>query len=57
MFDTSYGFDVAIGFTAYDSNREVILDPSIGELQFIAYEWGVNEDGESYVSRDIIPSY
>lgn len=32
VYDTSKGFDVAIGFTAYDNNKEIILDPSIGEL-------------------------
>ena len=57
VFDTSYGFDIAVGFTAYDGNREIILDPSIGELQFVSYEWGWDENGDSYVSRDIIPSY
>ena len=32
VYDTSKGFDIAIGFTAYDNNKEIILDPSIGEL-------------------------
>ena len=44
VYDTSKGFDLAIGFTAFDSNKEVILDPSIGELQFVAYEWGQDEN-------------
>ena len=48
---------MAIGFTAYDNNQEIILDPSIGELQYVAYEWGQDENNEEYVSRSIIPSY
>ena len=34
----------------------MILDKSIGELAFIAYEWGEDENGVSFVRRDKIPS-
>ena len=56
VFDHHSGLDLAIGFTAYDSEREVILDKSIGELAFIAYVWGEDENGVGYVRRDKIPS-
>ena len=57
VFDAEQGLEVAIGFTAYDNNREVILDKSIGELAFIAYEWGEDEAGNVFVKRERIPSY
>ena len=40
IFDYSKGFNLAVAFTAYDSNPEPILDPTIGELVFNHYEWG-----------------
>ena len=55
-FDDSYifgyedGLNVAVAFTAYDSETEPILDKSYGELLFRAYEWGYDpEDGSSFV--------
>ena len=39
------GLNFAAAFTAFDSVREPILDRSIGELVFKAWEWGENEDG------------
>ena len=56
VFDHHSGLDLAVGFTAYDSEREVILDKSIGELAFIAYVWGEDENGVSFVRRDKIPT-
>ena len=56
VFDHHSGLDLAIGFTAYDSEREVILDKSIGELAFIAYVWGEDENGVGFLKRDKIPS-
>lgn len=41
IFDSSHGFNVAAAFTAFDSNTEVILDPTYGELVFMHYYWGV----------------
>ena len=37
--------NVAVAFTAYDSETEPILDPSYGELVFNHYNWGVDSDG------------
>lgn len=49
--------NLAVGLTAYDAEREYILDKSIGELNFMAYEWGEDENGEVYVRKNIIPSH
>ena len=42
------GFNIAVAFSAYDSEREPILDPSIGELYFAVAAWGIeiDENGE-----------
>ena len=56
VFDYSVGLNLAVGFTAYDNEREIILDETIGELAFIAYEWGEKPDGTFYVTREKIPS-
>ena len=45
MFNYNNGFNIAVGFTAYDSNTEPILEPSIGELVFNHFTWGEMEDG------------
>ena len=58
VFDAEQGLELAVGFTAYDNNREWILDKSIGELAFIAYEWGEDkETGDVFVKRERIPSH
>ena len=56
IFDNSQGLDLAVGFTAYDNNKEIILDKSIGELIFVAYYWGEDEEGNGFVKRDRLPS-
>ena len=38
-------FYIAAAFTAFDSETEYILDPSYGELVFMHYYWGIQEDG------------
>ena len=47
IFDYEQGFNVAVAFSAYDSEREPILDPSIGELYFAVAKWGsrIDENG------------
>ena len=47
----------AVGFTAYDSVEEPILDKSIGELTFNAYEWGIGDDGKYFVRYVPLPSH
>ena len=41
-------FNFAVAFTAYDNERENILDPSIGELVYKAYQWGYDDNGDVY---------
>lgn len=45
IFDFQKGFNIAAGFTAYDSNPEPIDDPRYGELVFNHYYWGKQPDG------------
>ena len=53
-FKYSQGLNFAVAFTAYDEEKESVLDPSIGEVVFEAYEFGVGHDnkdntvGETY---------
>ena len=44
-FTYDKGFNIAVGFTAYDSNPEPILDPTIGEVVFNHLRWGPELDG------------
>ena len=41
IINSENGFRVAAAFTAFDSNKEVILDPTYGELVFKHYYWGI----------------
>ena len=50
-FTYEQGFNLAVGFTAYDSETTYSLPPSIGELVISSYEWGYNEQGTPYSSR------
>ena len=50
VFSYEQGFNIAIAFTAYDSETEPILDRSYGEIVFREYEWDFDkETGNSYV--------
>lgn len=40
IFDYSKGMNIAVAFTAFDSEENYILDPSYGELVFNAVSWG-----------------
>ena len=42
------GLNLAIAFTDYDTNPELILDKSYGEIVFSAHEWGVNDEGDYF---------
>ena len=57
IFRAEDGLNFAVGLTAWDSTKESILDPSIGRIRFIAYEWGSDELGNPYSSYDEIPSH
>ena len=47
----SIGFNIAAGFTAFDSETEDILDPTYGEIVFNHYYWGEQEDGTYKAGR------
>lgn len=59
VFNHQQGLNVAVAFVAYDSNPEPILDPSIGELVFKAYQWGPDPSNPNivYSGRTEIPSH
>ena len=44
VFTYANGFNMAVAFTAFDSDQEWILDPSIGELNFITYNWDLSTE-------------
>lgn len=39
IFNFEQGLNIAVAFTSFDSEREVILDPSYGKIDYIAYTW------------------
>ena len=57
VFDQAMGLNFAIAFTAYDNEKEDILDPSYGSLTFTTYEWGLDENGDTFIKFDEIPSH
>lgn len=46
-----------MGLTAYDNDEENILDPSIAEIVFLAYEWGPDKNGVPQVTYTRIPTH
>ena len=50
------GFNIAAAFSAFNSDPEPTLDPSYGELLFLHYFWGVQENGEYAAGRRILES-
>ena len=57
VFNYKMGFNAAVAFTAWDSEREPILDPTIGELYFYYIEWGFNDDGTIFVNQGKLDSH
>ena len=55
--DMSKGLYFALALTAYDNERESVLDPSIAEIVFYEYEWGINDNGEVYSFRKELKSH
>ena len=49
VFDFDQGLNLAIAFTAFDSEDEPILDKSIGEIVYLAYSWGMDEQGDYFL--------
>ena len=50
------GLNFAVAFTAFDEVREPILDKSIGEIVFKAWEWGEDSEGQFFTRRNTIAS-
>ena len=47
-FTKENGFNIAVGFTAYDSSTEWILDRTYGRLVFTSHTWGHLENGDPF---------
>ena len=45
VFSYENGFNIAVGLTAYDNEKEWILDPTYGELIIQRRGWGTKADG------------
>ena len=56
VFGYENGLNLAVAFTAYDNEREWILDPSYGELVFNHFSWGPNPDGSYFTNRERLES-
>ena len=50
VFSSKNGLNLAVAFTAYDNEREWILEPAYGDLLIQSYEWGPNPDG-TYITK------
>ena len=50
------GFNIAAAFTEYDSETEDILPIEYGEIVFMHYFWGPQEDGSYATGRRKIKS-
>lgn len=55
IFSHDNGFNIAVGFTAYDTSSDWLLDSTYGELVFASYSWGMNPDGTYYEERKEVP--
>ena len=45
------GFNIAIAFTEFNSNREYELDPKYGRVVINSYSWGADSDGNLFTDR------
>ena len=56
QYNWKMGLNVAVAFTAYDSEKEWILDPSYGKLEIKTYSWGPRPDGSFFTERTPLES-
>ena len=56
VFSYKNGLNIAVAFTAYDSEKEWILDRKYGELYFQEQAWGEKADGTFFTSSNRISS-
>ena len=57
IFSYKNGLNIAVAFTAYDSEESWILDETYGELVFSSYSWGPQEDGTYLTERKRLKSH
>lgn len=57
IFSYKNGLNVAMAFTAYDTEKSYILDETYGELIFNSYAWGPNPDGTYFTARTPLKSH
>lgn len=57
IFTYENGLNFAMAFTAYDGETEPFDDPTIGQLVFNHYKWGVDSDGKPFSGRYPIKSH
>ena len=50
------GINISAALTKYDDETEDILDPTYGEIVFMRYFWGTQEDGEYKSGREKLSS-
>ena len=56
IFSYQNGFNVAVGLTAFNSETEWVLDPTVGKLDFYAYGWR-EKDGNFVTEERQLPSH
>ena len=49
QFDFDAGLNFAVAFTAYDNETEDILHPSYGNITFVKWSWGTQDDGDYFI--------
>ena len=57
VFDYDAGLNFAIAFTDTDKETENILDPSYGNISFMRYAWGNDDEGNYYEVVEEIESH
>lgn len=57
IFSYENGLNIAVAFTAYDSEEKWILDETYGELIFNSYSWGPTEDGGFATERKLLDGH
>ena len=50
-FSFKDGLNIAVAFSAYDNEEEWSLDKKYGNLVFIEYSWGQDDDGKVFTHR------
>ena len=57
IFGFEDGLNIAVAFTAFDSEQEWILDPSYGDLIINEYKWGTDETGKPFTARNKLSTH